>query len=124
MQKVKQSFWVVLDQYVCSLRLSISPLPLNETSVIALQVRACAIAFLTARCVLSDYIEASMRITTELCAKTAIIKNYSNMLVIGAQRHLHDVRKGDSTNRPAKINLKRAHDGKTKFELNTAEHLF
>ena len=111
------------EQYVCSLRLSISLPIVTDTSATALQVQACAIAFLTARCVLSDYIEASMRITMELGAKTDIIKNYSNMVVVGARRHLHDVRKGDSRDRPAKIILKRTHDGKTKFDLDKVKHL-
>eukprot|EP00959_Pyramimonas_sp_CCMP1952_P463564 9485148-Pyramimonas_sp.AAC.1 len=109
-----------LNEYTCSLKLTLSYPNCDNQSDIGLRVRAAAIAILNTRDLLGDYIRMAGSGTAHKL--TTKIPAYSNILTIGAKRHLHDIRKGDATDKPQKCTLKRDRHGNHVFDLKTAEH--
>ena len=110
-----------LNEYMCSLKLTLSYPNSDNPSDIALKVRAAALAILNTRDLLGDYIRMAGSATAHML--TTKIPAYSNILTIGAKRHLHDIRKGDVTDKPQKCTLKRDRRGNHVFDLKTAEHV-
>ena len=113
-----------ITDYVSKLSVTIlDPKPWVEKSKLFMQVRAAAMAFLSLRCILSDYVETARRAPVKKPLRQIRLTNFSNMLVVGANRHLHDIRKGDSRDRPVSVVVKRSRDGSPRFDLSEVPHL-
>lgn len=110
----------VID-YVSTLSLTLTPFNTRNIGSLCVQVRTAAMTILGSRNLIEDYIQLSA--TALEYNKEMKIPLYSGILVVGAQRHLHDIRKGSVYEKSeARVAaFKRNHCGEPIFDLrNTA----